>query len=305
MENDQEPALGAGFWFTGAIISITLPTDMPLSFAKYQALENSFIVLDKIHPSGRSRHFARLAIKLCRPSSGIGADGLLVLSRKQHRFRVDIYNADGTWAEKSGNGVRIAALHLLIRGMVSGPAVELATGSGVSTVTFHGGSENRRLVSASLGKPVFETALIPVDHPGKYFINQPIKCGHRSFIASAVSVGNPHLILFCRNFDFDWKTIGAQLETAPLFPQRINVGFVALTGRGDIEVRDWERGVGPTQSSGTGAAAAVAVSVLRGFTDRRVTVHTPAGMLAVRWDRRDDTMIIKGPVALVCRGEYH
>lgn len=278
---------------------------MLIKFAKYQALGNSFIVIDEIQSGGKAKKYERLALAICDPALGVGADGIMIISRDDDLLRLDIYNADGSWAEKSGNGVRIGAMHLLNRGLVAGKTVDLATGSGISKITFYAGNDGKRTISASLGRPEFETALIPVKSDARYFINQPVNCAERSFIASAVSVGNPHLILFCDHFEFDWESVGSILETEALFPNRINVGFVVVKSDTDIEVRDWERGVGPTESSGTGAAAAVAISIMRGFTDRKVRVHTQAGLLHVTWDKKSDELIIKGPVEFIGAGQFN
>jgi diaminopimelate epimerase len=277
---------------------------MTMPFAKYQALGNSFIVLDEIQQRGRLKRFESMTRAICNPTTGVGADGLLIISGVAPGLQVDIYNADGSWAEKSGNGVRIAAMHMLNAGIIAGPSTELLTGSGISRVTLHGGSPTRRVMSASLGKPEFATSRIPMAVPQTFFINQEVTCGERTYVASAVSIGNPHLILFCDDFEFDWQSIGRELEVDPLFPRRINVGFVVVRDADTLEVRDWERGVGPTSSSGTGAAAALAIAVMRGFTSRIVDVHAPAGVLRVTWEAAGDEMIIKGPVEFVCAGEF-
>ncbi|MEZ5359195.1 MAG: diaminopimelate epimerase [Candidatus Zixiibacteriota bacterium] len=277
---------------------------MKIAFSKYQALGNSFIVLDEIVENGRLKRFETLAQKICHPTQGIGADGILVVSGQKPAYRVDIYNADGSWAEKSGNGIRIAAMFLLNKGLVSEKEVSLETGSGTSVIQFKAGSDKKRAIGASLGKPVFEAAKIPVKTELKYFINQTLEMDKRQLIVSAVSVGNPHLILFCDDFDFDWQSIGADLEVHDLFPNRINVGFVSVKDAENIDVRDFERGVGPTESSGTGAAAAVAIAVMRGFTDRKVNVHTQAGILQVLWDDKTDEISIQGPVEFIGAGEF-
>jgi len=278
---------------------------MMIPFAKYQALGNSFIVLDKVQDGSRKAVFNRLAARICSHSTGVGADGLMVASKERRNWRVDIYNADGNWAEKSGNGLRIAAMHLHNQRLVVGKRADFETGSGNSEVIFHAGNERRRAISASLGRPVFECSQIPVKYEERYFINQKVACGGRRFIATAVSIGNPHLVLFCENFDFDWELVGEKLETDPLFPRKINVGFVIVRSESEIEVRDWERGVGATQSSGTGAAAASAVAVIRGFTNRNLKVITQAGKLQVKWDGRSDQIYIKGPVEFICRGFFN
>jgi len=227
------------------------------------------------------------------------------LSKTSSEYRVDIYNADGSWAEKSGNGVRIAAMYLREKGLVRGSRIRLMTGSGISTVAFHRGGSSSRYISASLGKPHFECERIPIRSTKRYFLNQPVICEGQTFLASAVSVGNPHLVVFCRHFDFDWPAIGAGLEKYRLFPNRTNVGFVMIKDKRNIIVRDYERGVGPTRSSGTGAAAAVAVAVVRGLTDRRVNVHAPAGVLQVAWEKTSDELIITGPVTFVGSGTFN
>lgn len=277
---------------------------MLIPFAKYQALGNSFIVLDRLEKKGRSPKLAKLARQICSPAVGVGADGLMVASREGKRLRFDIYNADGSWAEKSGNGVRIAAMHFLNAGQIHESRTEVVTGSDVSCIGYGRGSSYKRVISASLGKPEFRANRVPLATAKKHFINQPIDCGGQKYLASAVAIGNPHLILFCDNFDFDWKTIGKSLEKNRLFPHRINVGFVIVRNQHTIEVRDWERGVGPTESSGTGAAAAVAVSIMRGFTGRRVKVKTLAGTLGVFWDTKSDEITIEGPVEFIGKGEF-
>ena len=277
---------------------------MKIAFAKYQALGNSFIVLDEIVANGREAKFETIARSICDAGSGIGADGILVVSKENDSLRVDIYNADGSWAEKSGNGIRIAAMHLLNKETIEGSTVDLVTGSGVSAISFHAGNEHKRTISASLGKPVFDTKAIPVKSELKFFINQTLDLERRKLIVSAVSVGNPHLILFCDDFEFDWAGVGETLESHELFPHRVNVGFVTVLSESEIVVRDFERGVGPTLSSGTGAAAAVVISVLRGFTGRKVAVQTQAGILNVHWNDKSDEIIIKGPVEFICSGEF-
>ncbi len=277
---------------------------MKIAFAKYQALGNSFIVLDEIFDKGRLKKFENIAVKICDATHGIGADGILVVSQKEECIRVDIYNADGSWAEKSGNGIRIAAMHLLNKAVIDGKEAALITGSGESTIRFFAGNEKKRVVSASLGKPEFAADKIPVKSDLKFFINQTLKLEQRQLIVSAVSVGNPHLILFCDDFVFDWQGVGEMLETHPLFPNRINVGFVNVTDPENIKIRDYERGVGPTESSGTGAAAAVAIAVMRGFTSRQVNVNAQAGILQVHWDDKTDEISIKGPVEFICSGEF-
>jgi diaminopimelate epimerase len=262
------------------------------------------LVIHGIQQNSKAKRYENLALNICDKAKGVGADGILILSQKNNKYCVDIYNADGSWAEKSGNGLRIAAMHLYNEKKLTGKSIDLITGSGVSAVRFFKGNSDKRIISASLGRPEFDTKIIPVNHNQKFFINQTIKCFNRSYIASAVSIGNPHLVLFCDDFEFDWRTIGRELESHKLFPHRINVGFVIIKDINSIEVRDYERGVGPTDSSGTGAAAAVAIAVMRGFINRKVDVYTRAGVLAAEWVDKTDEILIRGPVEYLFSGSY-
>jgi diaminopimelate epimerase len=294
----------AGFLFAHHTLWRSLSITVQFRYVKYESLGNSFIILDRIFKQGRADEYADMARTVC-DTNHIGADGLLILSRPSIHYRVDVYNADGSWAEKSGNGLRMAALHLVRTEKESTRLFSLETGSGPSRVSLQA-DENppgSHTVSASLGSPVFEATSIPVKTKLRFFINQPIKLAGRSYLASAVSIGNPHLILFCDDFDFDWQAVGKTLETKTMFPERINVGFVMPVNAKRIRVHDWERGVGPTGSSGTGAAAAVAISVMRGFTGRDVIVSCPAGDLAVSWKLDSDEIWIEGPVIKVSEGD--
>ncbi len=278
---------------------------MIIRFAKYQALGNCFIVIDEIFDNGKVKKFENLSQEICDPKFGIGGDGILVLSKKDDQYRVDVYNADGSWAEKSGNGIRIAAMHLANKSLIKRDEFDLMTGSGEVHLKLFAGDKYKRPVSASLGKPLFESEKIPIKTEGKYFINQTVECEGKKFVGSAVSMGNPHLVLFCHNLEFDWEEAGELLESHPLFPNRTNVSFVVIESEDAIEICDFERGAGPTLSSGTGAAAAVAVSVMRGFTNRRVKVQTGAGVLRVVWEEKTDQLVIKGPVEYICSGDYN
>jgi len=138
----------------------------------------------------------------------------------------------------------------------------------------------------------------------KYHINLPVKVGNTNANITALSVGNPHAVIFVDNFNFDWQAVGRTIEISHHFPRRTNVEFVKIVSRHKIILNDWERGAGATGSSGTGASAAVVAGVINGFLNRQVEVVFPAGSLFVDWSDDDDNIYLTGPAEYSCRGVY-
>ena len=277
---------------------------MVIPFVKYHALENDFVVVDRARVRLAASRWPTLAQQVCHRRSGVGADGLLVVSADRSvDARLDVYNADGSWAEKSGNGLRIAAAFLRDRGDRR-RSFRFRTGAGIDRVRVLGSKGKATRASAELGHPDFRAAAIPVRTRRRAIINAPLRLGGIELPVTCVSVGNPHAVLVVADFDFDWQQVGADIERHRAFPQGTNVGFVRVVGRRRLEVREWERGAGPTGSSGTGAAAAVAAAVMLGLSERRCAVVYPAGTLNVHWRSTDDVIEVSGPVTRVCSGEY-
>jgi diaminopimelate epimerase len=136
----------------------------------------------------------------------------------------------------------------------------------------------------------------------KFHINTPIKLGRYNFPVTCLSVGNPHTVMFVDDFDFDWHSIGEEIENHKQFPHRTNVEFVKLVNRKRIRLADWERGAGATGSSGTGAAAAVCASVMLGLTDHKCKVVFDAGTLEVDWSNETNRIDLTGPAEYIASG---
>jgi diaminopimelate epimerase len=273
-------------------------------FHKYHALGNDFLVLDIRGKRTTGLNFGKLAESICARNTGVGADGILVLQKsRRYDCFVDLYNSDGSWAEKSGNGLRIIASYLnsLDRRRRN---IVIETKEDIAGAKIIKSSQGIYQVRVSLGRPVFNSRQVPIKAKGKYHINRPIKIEGKEFVLTAVSVGNPHAVIFVQDFDFDWRYLGSVIETAGVFPHRTNVEFVKIINRSRIVLNDWERGAGDTGSSGTGAGASVAAGVINGFLNRRVEVVFPLGSLQVEWSQSDDNIYLTGPVEFICRGEY-
>ncbi len=277
---------------------------MLIHFTKYHALQNDFLVVESNKNRVGKSKLSELAKTLCHRRAGVGGDGLLFLYGKKGVDRqIDLYNSDGSWAEKSGNGLRIVALHEYLSRQKK-RSYRFAMGGEVHQVGI-GKKEGRAfLVNAELGHPEFGTGRIPVKTKQKYLINAPLKIGKLDFPVTCLSVGNPHTVLFVADFDFDWKSLGAEIEHHPAFPNQTNVEFVRIVSRSKVEVADWERGAGATGSSGTGAAAAVCAGVMNGQLNRRCDVVFQTGTLKILWNSDTDQIELTGPVEKVTEGVF-
>jgi diaminopimelate epimerase len=216
-----------------------------------------------------------------------------------------VFNADGSEAEMSGNGIRCLAAWLMDVGMgLARVAVE--TAAGLRTVEHTADKYSERMFRVQMGEPVFDPKQIPfrganVSPPIIRFA-LPTSLGPQE--VTVLSMGNPHCTLFVKSFDeFDWRALGREIENHPLFPNRTNVEFVRILSPTEIEVRFWERGVGETASSGTGSSAAVVASKLNGLTTRAVRVNTPGGQLKVEWGV-SRLVYLTGPVRRIASGTY-
>lgn len=253
-----------------------------MRFSKWHALGNSYLVVERADcgelTPGRVR-------RLCDVATGIGADGVLeVAVTDGPRTEVVIWNPDGSVAEMSGNGTRIAA-------------VWLARRAGVTDVVVVVGP--REVRGRALDGVTVETDIGRVDI-GELESLQVT--GERIELTTA-SVGNPHAVVFC---DDDptrdaLLRLGPLLETHPRFPSRTNVQLAHATSRHDVQALVWERGAGETSASGSSAVAIAAVAIARGFCDSPVRVRMPGGTLDVRVSNGRATLV--GPAEEICRGE--
>jgi diaminopimelate epimerase len=216
---------------------------------------------------------------------------------------MDVYNADGSWAEKSGNGLRICALHLSGKNRRQ-RSFAIETGTSVDQVRLIHSSDSGCLVHTELGEPAFEAKSVPVRSRRKYVINSPIRIGGYDIPMTCLAVGNPHAVVVVDSFEFDWRALGADIETARAFPRRTNVEFVRRMNRRKLQLCEWERGAGATGSSGTGAAAAVCAMVVLGLAERRCRVEFEAGALNVEWNKQTNLVELTGPAQFIAQGEF-
>lgn len=268
-----------------------------VKFFKYHGLGNDFIFVEDFSGEQLGRA-ADMAIALCNRNFGVGGDGLVFITRPDTLYTMRIFNADGTEAEMCGNAIRCLAKHLLDYGYVQDSTMTVGTLESAKQVSVNAG-----LYRVNMGKPNFNSAEIPVLNQGDSTLRLHVRLGEDELDFAAVSMGNPHAVVYVDSLDrVPWQELGAQMELHPLFPERTNVEFVQVDSTCRIQVRVWERGVGPTLACGTGACAAAVVSHLLGLTDASVTAALPGGELLIDWAEQGD-VYMSGPAERVFVGE--
>lgn len=281
-----------------------------MEFAKLHGLGNDFIVVRVGESDGYQRSLASLGRKICDRHRGVGADGIVFYqpTRGDHdaEFSAMIYNADGSKAEMSGNGIRCLAALLVHRGEHTSKVVRVRTISGIKTLTLTGRENLLYHFKCTMGYPITELSKIPVSIEGEKgpLLNYPLSLGEETVGVSLCSMGNPHCSTFWTDVtQAPLSELGARLEKHPAFPNRTNVEFIQLVDRTRIKVRFWERGVGQTLSSGTGSSAAAVAAILRGLADSPLTVETELGCVVVGWHQGQELQLT-GPAEFICAGDY-
>jgi len=279
-------------------------------FHKFQALGNDFLIVRESALRGVIDDFEVFSKQICDRHFGAGADGVEVLLDSPRvagaDFEVRLFNADGGEAPISGNGTRCVAAYLYLVEKWERPEVRIATGAGVKLLRSVARSGSYMVFEAEMGAPRFASEEIPVITATRLdrVIGQRLDLDGHSVEFTATSMGNPHCSVFVDDFEsVDWRALGPKIETHADFPERTNVEFIRVINRDEIDVRFWERGVGETLASGTGACGAALAAMINGLVAAKVKVITAAGALIVEW--RDDGMIVQtGEASVVYRGEW-
>lgn len=274
-----------------------------MEFTKMHGLGNDFLVFygEQQLPDNVSE----LAIQWCDRYFGVGGDGLVfILPSEKADFRMRIINSDGTEAEQCGNAIRCVSKYLYDHRLVEKTDVTIETlGAGVQQVTLQVEDGAVKTVRVDMGEPILDGLAVPTTLDQQPVLNQPIETNGREFTFTAVSMGNPHCVIYVDDApNFDLAMWGPKLEVHPFFPRKMNVEFATVTNRQRVEMRVWERGAGPTLACGTGACATLVSSVLNGLTDRAAWIGLKGGDLFIEWDERDNHVYMTGPAEEVYKG---
>ena len=272
-----------------------------MKFLKYHALGNDYLVLD----SGNNdlpviSLTAEQVRKICNRNFGLGADGILVGSKDNSRkyFNLQIFNPDGSTAEKSGNGLRIFARFLWDKKQVNDSQFKIMTSGGLVTALVENSGSN---VSVEMGKVSFQSDKIPVAGKIREVLNETIDIDGQQLKFCAATIGNPHcVVLNGKQTQEEVRRIGPLIETHQNFPNRINVQFLEVLDRGTIRIEIWERGAGYTLASGSSSCAAASVAHRLGLCENKIAVLMPGGQIDITVNE-DYSISMRGPVTRVGR----
>jgi len=253
-------------------------------FVKASACGNDFLIIDGMHAPADMVGFTR---RICERHNGVGADGVEWLFPAQDAdIRARLMNADGSEAEISGNGTRCVAADLCSEN--PGEHVSVRTGAGIKTCTLTSHSGTEFEFEIAMGEP----------QVGDEF---SIKVAFGEVRGIPVSMGNPHFVVFVDDFTPGWQADASEIGKHHDFKHGINVELVRVRDKENLDVRFYERGVGETQSSGTGSCASAVASIFTKRAESPVRVHAPGGMQTVRWEGE---VFLRGPAQIICRGEF-
>jgi len=265
-----------------------------IRFVKAHACGNDFLIVEAAEVSAEQRRDC--AVKQCARHTGIGADGVEYLEwTGEHSGTIQLFNADGSVAEISGNGTRcVAAWMAHEKGLGSGDSVSLKTDAGLRECSIVGAEGNYFQIASLMGVPKIAS--------------RTVKLSDGVVEGITVSIGNPHFVVFVEDSTFKfrgrpWQQIGYEICFHPDFPEQANVEFVRVIGANEIEIRIFERGVGPTTSSGTGTCATAVGTIVHRGGATHLLVRAPGGEQQVEWLRGENEILLTGPAELIVKGE--
>jgi diaminopimelate epimerase len=260
-----------------------------IAFVKASACGNDFLIIEGSTVPGDNvlADLPGLTRKICDRHKGVGADGVeWLFPAPDADVNARLLNADGSEAEISGNGTRCVAAYLC--STKNQEKMVIRTGAGLKTCVLTSRHEMTYEFETAMGVPEVDKEL-------------PLKLADSTVAGIPVSIGNPHYVVLVDDFPADWRARSAEIQNSGHFKHGINVEMVVIKDNRNIEVRFFERGVGETQSSGTGSCASAVAVISTRRAESPVQVHAPGGVQAVRWEQE---VFLRGPAQLICRGEF-
>lgn len=275
-----------------------------MKFSKMHGIGNDYVYVNCFKETVENPEAVSIFVSDRR--FGIGSDGLiLIMPSDKADFRMRIFNADGSEAMMCGNGTRCVGKYVYDHGMTDKTDITLETNSGIKYLKLFVKDGKVDSVTVDMGKAILKPRDIPVDSDLDLFVAQPVEVAGKEYKITAVSMGNPHAIVYVDDVDsLDLEKIGSDFENHKLFPNRVNTEFIKVIDDKTLQMRVWERGSGETFACGTGACASVVSSVLNNYCkyDEEVLVHLRGGDLRITY-RKDGTVMMMGPATQVFDGE--
>lgn len=276
-----------------------------MKFTKMHGCGNDYVYLNCLTEDIADR--PALAVRVSNRNFGVGSDGLICICASETAdFKMDMYNADGSRAQMCGNGIRCVGKYVYDKGLTDKTRLTIETDAGLKTLDLNVADGRVVSVRVDMGTPELRPQFIPIAEHGKDFINRSVIVGSDEYFLTALSVGNPHAVLFVEDVDaLDLKALGPRFENHPLFPERVNTEFVQVLDQNTLKMRVWERGSGETLACGTGATAAFTAAALNGHTGDAASVQLLGGTLFIEWDRVKNRLYMTGPAVTVFDGELY
>ncbi|WP_138204510.1 diaminopimelate epimerase [Haloimpatiens lingqiaonensis] len=266
-------------------------------FTKMHGCGNDFIVINDLE--NKLNNLSELASKLCHRNFGIGADGIICVKRSSlGDIRMEIINADGSYAAMCGNGIRCFAKYLWEKDIVKKDKINIETGDGIKIAHLNINNNKLENVTINMGSPEFEPDKIPSLSSEKV-IDKAIEVGNKKYNITSLLMGVPHTVVFGKLNDFNVEE-GKVIEKYNLFPQGTNVNFVEIVSREEIRVMTWERGAGATMACGTGSCASVVAGNTLNLLGEKVKVHVPGGILQI--EIQDNKVLMTGSAEISFEG---
>jgi diaminopimelate epimerase len=276
-----------------------------MHFVKMQGTGNDFLFVES---KGEGRDWTAVSREMCDRHYGVGADGLVVvLPSEKADVRMRLFNADGSEAEVSGNGVRCLVKYAVERGLSEAESgrVSIEAAHGVLEAEAFEDGGRVTAVRLSMGPPRFAPHEVPVVAEMEPVIDFPLDVDGQQVSVTCLSMGNPHAVLFSEEpvAAYPLEALGPKVEHHAAFPERVNFGVAQVVSPERMDVRVWERGVGETLACGSGCCAAMVAAQLHELVGERVEITQPGGVLTVEWDGRGD-VYLTGPAEFVFEGEW-
>ena len=280
-----------------------------LKFSKMHGIGNDFPIINEYDGEVISEEDKPEACRiLCHRNFGVGGDGVLFVEPSEVAdIGYRMFNPDGSEAEMCGNGIRCFGDYVYRKGILKQEKMSVETRAGIKTIEITLKDDEPVLFKVDMGSSTFKTSQIPMISEKDEFLNSELEVLDTTFKLTAISVGNPHAIIFVDDVDeIDIDKYGPAIEAHEVFPEKINVHFVEVISEGEAKMITWERGAGVTLACGTGATSTAISGFKLGLFDKDILLHLPGGDLKFHVYETDDGLgaFMEGPAQLVYDGEF-
>lgn len=277
-----------------------------IKFTKMHGIGNDYVYINCFKEKVEDPK--KLAVLMSPRHFSVGSDGVILICPSDRAdAKMRMFNADGSEGKMCGNGIRCVGKYLYDENIVTKDVITVDTLSGIKTLTVTEKNGKAELIGVDMGEPEFRTEKIPAVFDGDEMVNEPVTVLNKTYKMTAVSMGNPHAVIFSDNLkDLPLEKIGPYFENLEIFPLRVNTEFVRVISKTELEMRVYERGSGETLACGTGACAAVAAAVKNGICEKgkEITVNLLGGKLYITY-KVDGHIYMRGTAQKVYDGVFY